>query len=65
MERVEGKLSGGGGALGWFWKVGLGAPCQPDDRRRGHISGFVRNSPWHSEALLGAGLSWQGERVLF
>lgn len=58
MERVEGKLLGEDGALGWFWKVGLGAPCQPDNRGRGHISGFVRNSPGHSEALLVAGLGW-------
>lgn len=31
-ERVKGKLPGGGGALGWFLKVGLGVPCQPGDK---------------------------------
>lgn len=35
---MEGKLLGGVGALGWFWKVDLRAPCQQDDRERGHIS---------------------------
>lgn len=31
-EREEGKLHGGGGALGWLLKIGLGVPYQLGDK---------------------------------